>query len=135
LSSASIKLKILGFIQPYIENAVWHGLRYKEEHGKLNVNFEQKNDYVEISISDDGIGRKKSKEIKTENQKIMKSTGLKNIENRLQIIKEVYSVQLDVTITDLDNRSNAGIKVVIKLPRNTFVNDLKAANKFQKATN
>jgi tetratricopeptide (TPR) repeat protein len=110
-------------IQPYIENAVWHGLRYKEGKGKLNVNFEQKSDFVEISISDDGIGRKKSKEIKTENQKIMKSTGLKNIEDRLQIIKEVYSVQLDVTIADLDNRSNKGTKVVIKLPRNTFVND------------
>ena len=108
-------------IQPYIENAIWHGLRYKKEKGHLSVSIQQKSDFVEISVIDDGIGRKKSKELKTENQKIMKSTGLKNIEDRLQIIKEVYSVHLNVTISDLNIETKEGTRVTIKLHRNTFV--------------
>ena len=110
-------------IQPYIENAIWHGLRYKKEKGHLSVSIQQKSNFVEISVIDDGIGRKKSKELKTENQKIMKSTGLKNIEDRLQIIKEVYSVHLNVTISDLNIETKEGTRVTIKLHRNTFAND------------
>ena len=53
-------------LQPYIENAVWHGLRYKKEKGFLKVAFLQKNEEsICIAISDNGIGRKKSKELKT----------------------------------------------------------------------
>ena len=49
-------------LQPYIENAVWHGLRYKSEKGKLSINMTQKNtEELSITISDNGIGRKRSK--------------------------------------------------------------------------
>lgn len=108
-------------IQPYIENAVWHGLRYKKEKGKLDVTIMEANGFIEIKVIDDGIGRKKSKEIKTENQKIMKSTGLKNIEERLQVIKEVYGVKLDASISDLNTETKEGTIVLIKLQSNTFV--------------
>ena len=56
-------------LQPYIENAVWHGLRYKQEKGKLEINIAQKTkDEITITIIDDGVGREKSKALKTENQ-------------------------------------------------------------------
>ena len=77
-------------IQPFVENAIWHGLRYKKDKGLLVVDFSQKPDHVLITITDNGIGREQSKALKTSNQKKMKSTGLKNVESRLEIIKNVF---------------------------------------------
>ncbi len=56
-------------IQPYIENAVWHGLRYKTEKGKLLLHFYKQNGSLVAEVTDDGIGRQKSAELKTANQK------------------------------------------------------------------
>src|SRR5690606_31493290 len=53
-------------LQPYIENAVWHGLRYKTEKGHLHISIDKKNDTeITITIADDGIGRERSKALKT----------------------------------------------------------------------
>ena len=85
-------------IQPYMENAVWHGLRYKKEKGFLEVKIYKTNGAITVTVKDDGIGRKKSQELKTENQKNLKSTGLKNIDSRLKIISDIYKAKLDVQI-------------------------------------
>ena len=102
-------------LQPFIENAIWHGLRYKEEKGILNLSFTQKDGYVEVVIQDNGIGREKSKATKTLNQKKMKSTGIKNVENRLEIIKNVFKKDLQITIKDMDLETNEGTIVTLKL--------------------
>jgi hypothetical protein len=102
-------------LQPFIENSIWHGLRYKKEKGELNVSFKQCKDYVEIVISDNGIGRDKSKNSKTLNQRKMKSTGIKNVENRLEIIKNVFKKDLDITISDFDIITKEGTVVTLKL--------------------
>ena len=101
-------------IQPYIENAVWHGLRYKESKGRLAVRFTKSQNEIAVEIEDDGIGRKKSAELKTTNQKLHNSTGLKNIKERLSIINKVYKSNYRVSIEDLP--SDAGTKVKIHLP-------------------
>ena len=102
-------------IQPYIENAVWHGLRYKESKGYLSLHMRKNSDGLQVEITDDGIGRKKSAELKTENQKKHHSTGLKNIEERLSIINKVYKVHYQVSIKDLEP-SGSGTKVLITIP-------------------
>jgi LytS/YehU family sensor histidine kinase len=109
-------------IQPYIENAVWHGLRYKEEKGKLLLAFHRHNGELIVEVTDNGIGRKRSAELKTENQKKHNSTGLKNIEERLAIINKVYKVKYRVTIDDL--KDNGGTRVNIYLPVTNLVNAL-----------
>jgi tetratricopeptide (TPR) repeat protein len=101
-------------IQPYIENAVWHGLRYKEDKGKLALSFERHNGSMQVIIADDGIGRKKSAQLKTDNQKKHNSTGLKNIEERLQILNTVYKTNYTVTIEDL--ATDSGTRVIISIP-------------------
>ena len=88
-------------IQPYIENAVWHGLRYKETKGMLNVRITKTLNEIEVIIQDNGIGRKKSTELKTVNQKKHKSTGLKNIGARLIILNRVYKTNYRVEVDDL----------------------------------
>ena len=90
-------------LQPYIENAIWHGLRYKEEKGFLHINLNQKNkDSIEITIKDNGIGRKKSTQLKTQNQKKQKSKGMGNIKKRVAILNDMNKDKVEVQISDLE---------------------------------
>ena len=89
-------------LQPYVENAVWHGMRYKEEKGTLQIEFSQKDkDTAIITVTDDGVGRAKSKALKTENQKKQKSKGMSNIKKRISILNEMYGDRVDVAISDV----------------------------------
>ncbi len=99
-------------IQPFIENAVWHGLRYKKEKGKLAVNVSQVADNLIVIVKDNGIGRTKSKELKTQNQRNYKSTGLANVERRIDLINEIYGKNYAVEIRDLE----VGTEVEIRIP-------------------
>ena len=104
-------------IQPFIENAVWHGLRYKENKGKLEVSTSQENGYLIVQIKDDGIGRKKSAELKTANQKKYKSTGLENITKRIALINETYNKKYEIEVTDVNTAATeTGTLVKIKIP-------------------
>lgn len=103
-------------IQPYIENAVWHGLRYKEEKGFLSVELKQIDKNLQIIIKDNGIGRKRSVEIKTRNQQQNHSTGLKNIESRLKIINQVHKLGIQIDVTDMDIENESGTIVSILVP-------------------
>jgi tetratricopeptide (TPR) repeat protein len=104
-------------IQPYVENAVWHGLRYKETKGILKIEFIQKDaDTILISISDDGIGRQKSKELKTQNQKKQESKGMNNVKKRIEILNEMYADKVKVNISDL-HPDGSGTKVVVELKK------------------
>jgi len=104
-------------LQPYIENAIWHGLRYKEEKGFLKIKVRQvTNDMLEICIEDNGIGRKKSAELKTTNQRKQKSKGMGNIKKRIQILNDMYKNRVDVSISDL-NTDQTGTRVSLKLKK------------------
>ncbi|WP_245224877.1 histidine kinase [Pseudozobellia sp. WGM2] len=104
-------------LQPYIENAIWHGLRYKKEKGFLHIDIEQRNaSSVVITISDNGIGRKKSAELKTQNQRKQKSKGMGNIKKRIAILNDMYKDKLDVLISDLET-DGSGTKVVFTLKK------------------
>lgn len=105
-------------LQPYIENAVWHGLRYKTEKGKLNINIVQKTkDEIAITIIDDGVGRVKSKALKTENQQKQNSKGMGNIKKRVSILNEMYKDKVDVFIDDFQQADDTGTKVVVTIKK------------------
>ncbi|WP_296386146.1 histidine kinase [Winogradskyella sp.] len=105
-------------LQPYIENAVWHGLRYKTEKGHLNIVIQPKSKAeLTITISDDGIGRERSKASKTANQKKQNSKGMNNIKKRVAILNEMYKDKVDVTIEDFQDLKDAGTKVVVTLKK------------------
>lgn len=104
-------------IQPYIENAVWHGLRYKETKGKLELSIYHENGFLVVAIKDDGIGRKKSAALKTANQKKHTSTGLKNIQERLHIINKVYKTHYRVEISDLNEQGGTHVRIYIPITK------------------
>ncbi len=103
-------------IQPYIENAIWHGLRYKEEKGLLQVIIQPENECLLATVADNGIGRKRSQELKTKHQKNGTSTGLKNTRSRLEIINDIYKTKYEIEITDQDAASGAGTIVQLRIP-------------------
>jgi len=103
-------------IQPFIENSIWHGLRYKETAGMLTVSFEKNKNNLEVTIQDDGIGRTKSQELKTKNQKKNKSTAIKNIDQRIKLISALHNIKVSVNIQDLE-KDGSGTKIILSIPQ------------------
>jgi LytS/YehU family sensor histidine kinase len=107
-------------IQPYIENAIWHGLMPKENGGLLKVSITQQDDVnVIIVINDNGIGRVKAAEIKNKKAEAHVSYGTKITGERINLINEKNGEQrADVKIIDEYDENNApcGTTVIIKLP-------------------
>lgn len=101
-------------IQPFIENAVWHGLRYKESFGKLKVSIGAEDEKILVVIEDDGIGRARSADLKTKNQKTNKSRGLQNTKERIKVINELYRTSLKLEVSNL-NTEAVDIGTVVKL--------------------
>ena len=104
-------------LQPYIENAIWHGLRYKREKGFLQIRVQEKNnDSLLISIVDNGIGRKQSQELKTKNQLKQKSKGMSTIKQRVAILNDMYKERIAVSISDV-MLTGEGTKVEVVLKK------------------
>ncbi len=105
-------------IQPYLENAIWHGLRYRQSPGKLSIQFTRKGDQLVVIIVDDGIGIAQSKSLKTQNQKKQVSLGMKNTSNRIQLLNEIYQIGIELVVgPTFDRQENPGTTVVISIPQ------------------
>ncbi len=109
-------------IQPYLENAVWHGLRYIEGKGNLKMSLSLKDADLLVTITDTGIGRDKSQEIKTQNQKKQTSLGMQNIESRIDIMNQVFHTDIKVDIQDAfpgEKYCGTQVKLLIPQKKNT----------------
>ena len=105
-------------IQPYAENAIWHGLMQKEEKGHLVIELFQEDESLLCKISDDGIGRKKAAELKSKSGSDHKSIGMQITANRIKIMQRSKGSESPVTINDLvtpDGKA-AGTEVIIRMP-------------------
>lgn len=105
-------------LQPFVENAVWHGLRYKATKGQLSISIkpESSNSY-EVRIQDNGIGRARSQALKTKHQSQYKSTGLENIDRRINLINSLHDTAYHLTIQDaFPEAEDRGTLVTVILP-------------------
>lgn len=105
-------------IQPYAENAIWHGLMHKEEKGHLMIELYQEDEILYCKITDDGVGRKKAAELKSESTSTHKSMGLKITAERIAMMQKENNGTDTVIINDLIHAdgSAAGTQVIIKIP-------------------
>ncbi len=95
-------------IQVHVENAIYHGLKPKKEKGKLSVNVSGDSKKIEIEITDNGIGRKKAKELKTGNTGL----GIKTISKYIEVYNQQFNKKLKQEIIDLEKNGKAvGTKV------------------------
>ncbi|MBF03356.1 MAG: regulator of cell autolysis [Flavobacterium sp.] len=102
-------------LQPHLENAIWHGLRYKEGKGNLLLQFQLLPKKVQITIEDDGIGLTQSKALKTVNQKVHQSRGTTNTLERIKLLNELYKMNISFSITEKE-APETGTIVVITVP-------------------
>jgi len=102
-------------LQPHLENAIWHGLRYRESKGMLRLIFSDFGHYVKATIEDNGIGVAKSKELKTQNQRVHESRGLNNVAERIRLLNQLY--HLKITFSIVDNPSGEGTRVEVLLAK------------------
>jgi ligand-binding sensor domain-containing protein len=108
-------------IQPYVENAIWHGLLHRNEPGgKLDIRLWKNNETLYIEIEDNGVGRDEAKRLKSKTATKQKSHGMKITAERMDIVNKVYNVDAGVTITDLKNAGDQkGTRVLITLKYQT----------------
>lgn len=104
--------------QPYIENAILHGLAQSESESLcLNLVAKLENEYIIYTITDNGIGRELSRKYNSNNRPGHKSIGLKLIEERINIFNQQQNSDGGVVITDLydDNHQPCGTRIDIKI--------------------
>lgn len=104
-------------IQPQLENAIWHGLRYRTERGQLKLIIFQKNHRICIHIDDNGIGLKKSQELKTRNQRKHESRGLTNTQERIRLLNSLYHA--GITFQMREKEKGDGVIVELCFPHKT----------------
>ncbi len=106
-------------IQPYVENAIWHGLVHKSGKGVLDINITANGRTLTCIVTDNGIGRKRALEIKQKKGETHRSMGMQVTKGRIDLIRKINnSRETNVTITDLEDDSGkpAGTQVAIILP-------------------
>lgn len=109
-------------IQPFIENAIWHGLMPKTGNKHLMITFTIVSlDCVICEILDNGIGRERARQIAVDKSKKHKSRGLANIYDRVKILEKTHSLNITIDMFDELNEENLsnGTKVVVKFIKNT----------------
>ncbi len=104
-------------LQPYVENAIHHGLIHKSGHKELSVTISCDTEGITIEIKDNGIGRKNAAEIKQRKMNTYKSLGMDITTKRVELFKMIYNNKILVDIKDLkdDNNLPAGTSVTIRL--------------------
>src|SRR5690606_9941868 len=77
-------------LQPFVENAIWHGLMHKGEHetGLLQINVMEKDGRLFCSIEDNGVGRDRARELADQSELRTKSMGMKITEERLRLLSK-----------------------------------------------
>lgn len=105
-------------IQPYVENAIWHGLLHKPTVGHLRIHISLPGDnMLQCVIEDNGVGRMRAKEIRSKSATTKRSLGLKLTESRLALLNKHAELNASVEIIDLENENEAsGTRVILKIP-------------------
>ena len=117
LDVSTIKVPPL-IIQPYAENAIWHGLMHKEENGHLEIQLFMEDDLLCCKVIDDGIGRKKAVEMKSKSASTHKSMGMQITADRIAIMHQKQQTDTTITVSDLvlADGEPGGTEVLLKMP-------------------
>ena len=105
-------------VQPYVENAIWHGLMLKKEEGHLEISLFEKDDTLCCKITDNGIGRIKSADLKAKSGSLQKSMGMKITSDRIALLQNKNQFINHIQITDLvlADGTAGGTEVLLTLP-------------------
>jgi sensor histidine kinase YesM len=105
-------------LQPYVENAIWHGLMHKKEGGHVQIRVVQPQaDRLLVTITDDGVGRAKAAALKSKSAIASKSFGMKVTDERIALINQIYQTKTQVRVHDLADAEGrpAGTEVLLEI--------------------
>ncbi len=100
-------------IQPYIENAIWHGLLHKQEKGNVQIDITNQNGALKIIVADNGIGREKAAKLKSKNSTSTKSYGMQITAQR--IMQSNPKNKIEVIDEEDENKNPVGTKVILTI--------------------
>jgi len=106
-------------LQPYVENSVRHGVRYrKDKEGVILINVSRHKNYLTFVIEDNGIGRKKSQQLKGNTSIEYQSKGMSLTGDRIKMLNEKSGSKIEVLIDDMENTEGQplGTKVIVRFP-------------------
>lgn len=89
--------------QPFVENAIIHGIMHKQDKGSISVKFFKSNDSIIATIVDDGVGRDEAFRIKKKSDAGHKSMGMQVTKDRLELLNDIHGSNFNATIFDLKN--------------------------------
>lgn len=102
-------------IQPFVENAVKHGIAHKTTHSQIAISIYLIHQLIVIEIKDNGIGRKESIRI-NQNRKNHESKGIQLVKSKIEIVKLKYNLKIGLEIEDVETETEKGTKVILKIP-------------------
>ena len=113
---ASIKVPPM-LLQPFVENAIWHGLMNKDEPGHIQIKIEKQEDILWMKVADDGVGRAYTQKKRQASNLQKKSMGIEITQKRLAQINTLYQIEATIDIKDWKpDLKNPGTIVTICLP-------------------
>jgi len=106
-------------LQPFIENAIWHGVTAHKKNIHVQVSFTKKADQLICTIDDNGVGIGQARKSNALNGSGHQSHGIANIQNRIKLLNERYHLHCSIQISDKDeitNGAQTGTLVHLQLP-------------------
>jgi LytS/YehU family sensor histidine kinase len=102
-------------IQPFIENAIEHGIRHKKDNGNINIRFKLDHNKITCEIEDDGVGREKAWETEYAKKGKHKSLANEIIRDRIKILNRKFKQKISLSITDLKSEADEAIGTMVRL--------------------
>ena len=117
IDAENIKIPTM-LLQPYVENAVKHGLLHKQGEKAVTIHFQKETEHIKISIDDNGIGRQKSTELNAINNKNHNSFATEAMQNRGNLLNQYNQKNISIQYIDKTNLNNqpTGTSVVFEIP-------------------
>jgi ligand-binding sensor domain-containing protein len=106
-------------IQPFVENAIWHGVTSKEKNIDISIDFRKEKHQLACVIADNGIGINASLRNKINGHDLHHSVGIENIHHRIRLLNEKYNLRSSISIEDkqdIPTEDGPGTIVTIRIP-------------------
>ncbi|MEO8150825.1 MAG: tetratricopeptide repeat protein [Bacteroidia bacterium] len=106
-------------VQPFVENAIWHGLQYKKERGKITIAFSRMNNELVCIVEDNGVGREAATVAKQKTMPEKKqSLGMQITKERINLYNNLKNTNAFFEIVDINHieNNNSGVRVLLHLP-------------------
>ncbi|MFT3947718.1 MAG: histidine kinase [Agriterribacter sp.] len=105
-------------LQPFVENAIWHGLMPKDKDRSLHILFDLYDDDILLAtLKDNGIGRAASEKLRSNSASMHQSRGMSIVEERLSLLQQQYNKPFEINISDVTSVDGtiAGTQLALKI--------------------